>query len=104
MGIGFHMIEVLQGHESTEFHKHYHEDECVYILEDQAEAIIGKEYFSVKASNFLGCRAGGEAHTLKNNGHTVLKCIVVGQQLDHYVGEYPNKNKRFYRHKGMNRM
>jgi len=27
-GFGFHIIEVQPGHESTEFHKHYHEDEC----------------------------------------------------------------------------
>jgi len=29
-GLGFHIIEVAPGHESTEFHKHHHEDECTY--------------------------------------------------------------------------
>ncbi|WP_238937475.1 hypothetical protein [Pseudoalteromonas sp. S16_S37] len=28
-GFGFHIIEVEPGRASTEFHKHYHEDECV---------------------------------------------------------------------------
>ncbi|MEO1069163.1 MAG: cupin, partial [Cyanobacteria bacterium J06638_6] len=28
-GIGFHIIEVEPGCESTEFHQHHHEDECV---------------------------------------------------------------------------
>ncbi|WP_420553875.1 hypothetical protein [Neptuniibacter marinus] len=31
----------------------------------------------------------------------VLKCIVVGQRLDHDVGDYPKLNKRIYRHKNM---
>ena len=100
-GFGFHIIEVQPGHESTEFHKHYHEDECVYILEGTADALIGDEVFAVKAGDFLGYRAGGEAHALRNNGDTVLKCIVVGQRLDHDVGDYPNLNKRIYRQKGM---
>ncbi|XQW86706.1 cupin domain-containing protein [Thalassotalea piscium] len=100
-GFGFHIIEIEPGHESTEFHKHYHEDECVYILEGTAEAQIGSEKFSVKAGDFIGYRAGGLAHTLINNGSFPLKCIVVGQRLDHDVGDYPKLNKRIYRQKNM---
>ncbi|GHE22032.1 cupin domain-containing protein [Halomonas urumqiensis] len=100
-GFGFHLIEIQPGHESTEFHKHYHEDECVYILEGTAEALVGDQKFEVKAGDFLDYRAGGEAHMIYNNGATVLKCIVVGQRLDHDVGDYPKLNKRIYRNKGM---
>lgn len=100
-GFGFHIIEIQPGHDSTEFHKHYHEDECVYILEGKAEAQIGEQVYSVKAGDFIGYRAGGEAHSLTNIGGTVLKCIVVGQRLDHDVGDYPRLNKRIYRHKDM---
>ncbi len=100
-GIGFHIIEVQPGHESTEFHKHYHEDECVYILEGTAEAVIGDQTFAVKAGDFIGYRAGGEAHTLKNTGTAVLRCIVAGQRLDHDVGDYPRAGKRVYRNKDM---
>ena len=100
-GMGFHLIEVQPGFESTELHKHYHEDECVYILEGEAEATIGDKKYPVKAGDFIGYRAGGEAHALKNTGSTVLKCIVAGQRLDHDVGDYPEKKKRIYRNKGM---
>ncbi|WP_369600388.1 cupin domain-containing protein [Hahella sp. SMD15-11] len=100
-GIGFHIIEVQPGHESTEFHKHYHEDECVYILEGTAEAVIGDQTFAVKAGDFIGYRAGGEAHTLKNTGTAVLRCIVAGQRLGHDVGDYPHAGKRVYRNKDM---
>jgi uncharacterized cupin superfamily protein len=100
-GFGFHIIEIDIGHESTEFHKHYHEDECIYVLEGTAEAQIGDDSFPVKAGDFIGYRAGGKAHTLRNNGVSIFKCIVVGQRLDHDVGDYPNLNKRIYRHKDM---
>lgn len=100
-GIGFHIIEIQPGHASTEYHKHYHEDECVYILEGQAIAEIGRESFTVKAGDFIGYRAGGEAHTLKNTGDTVLRCIVAGQRLDHDVGDYPRAGKRVYRNRNM---
>ncbi|MEM6433325.1 MAG: cupin domain-containing protein [Cyanobacteria bacterium P01_D01_bin.115] len=100
-GIGFHIIEVAPGHDSTELHKHYHEDECVYILEGEAEATIGDIKYPVKSGDFIGYRAGGEPHQLKNTGDGVLKCIVVGQRLAHDVGDYPRQQKRIYRHQGM---
>lgn len=100
-GFGFHIIEVQPGFETTELHRHYHEDECVYILEGEAEAIIGDDVYDVKAGDFLGYRAGGVAHSLRNTGPGILKCIVVGQRLDHDVGDYPRLQKRIYRQKGM---
>ena len=100
-GFGFHLIEIQPGHESTELHRHYHEDECVYILEGEAEAIIGERTYAVKAGDFIGYRAGGEPHTLKNTSDALLKCIVVGQRLEHDVGDYPRLKKRIYRNKGL---
>lgn len=100
-GLGFHIIEIQPGHESTELHRHYHEDECVFILEGTAEATIGDKKYPVKAGDFIGYRAGGEPHALRNNGNALLKCIVVGQRLDHDVADYPNLKKRIYRNKGL---
>ncbi len=99
--IGFHIIEIQPGKESTEFHKHYHEEECIYVLEGTAESIIGTEISTVKAGDFIGYRAGGEPHILSNNGNTVLRCIVVGQRLPHDVADYPNQQKRIYRQQGL---
>lgn len=99
-GIGFHIIEVPPGKRSTEKHVHYYEDECVYLLEGTAEAVIGNETTSVKAGDFIGYRAGGLPHTLINTGEVPLKCIVVGQRLDHDVGDYPDLNKRLFRNSG----
>lgn len=100
-GFGFHIIEVEPGFETTELHKHYHEDECVYVLEGNAQATIGDEIFPIKKGDFLGYRAGGLAHTIFNSGNQTLKCIVVGQRMDHDVGDYTRLNKRIYRQKGL---
>ncbi len=99
--IGFHIIEIQAGDYSTEPHLHYFEEECVYILEGEATALIGEETLAVKAGDFLGYRAGGKAHGLKNTGTGVLKCIVVGQRLDNDVADYPQQQKRIFRNKGL---
>ena len=100
-GFGFHLIEIPVGRESSELHKHYHEDECVYILEGQAEARIGDEVHPVATGDFIGYRAGGEAHNLLNTGIVPLRCIVVGQRLAHDVADYPLLQKRLYRQQGL---
>lgn len=39
--------------------------------------------------------------TIVNTGDTTLKRIVVGERLNHDVGDYPDKRKRIYRNTGM---
>ncbi|MEQ8735603.1 MAG: cupin domain-containing protein [Rhodospirillaceae bacterium] len=99
-GFGFHLIEVPPGCESTEFHVHYHEDECTYVLSGSGTVTIGEETHDIADGDFIGYRAGGLPHTMKNTGEVPLRCIVVGQRLAHDVGDYPNKGKRIYRNAG----
>ncbi len=99
-GIGFHIIEVQPGCESTEFHLHHYEDECVYVLQGEALVTIAQTQTAVAAGAFIGYRAGGSAHTMKNTGSSVLKCIVVGQRLAHEVVDYPHKKVRLYNNRG----
>ncbi len=100
-GLGFHIIEVEPGCETTEFHVHHHEDECVYILSGSATSVIGDEEHAVGAGDFIGYRAGGLAHSIRNTGTETLRCIVVGQRLAHDVGDYPDKRKRIFRNAGV---
>lgn len=99
--IGFHIIEVEPGHETTELHVHYQEEECVYVLEGQAQATIGLDTVTVSAGDFIGYRAGGQAHALKNTGEVLLRCIV-GQRLTGDVADYPRQGKRLFRAPGLN--
>ena len=100
-GFGFHLIEVEPGCETTEHHLHYHEDECVYVLEGSATAMIGEEEHSIGPGDFIGYRRGGLAHSIRNTGNDTLRCIVVGERLTHDVGNYPRLGKRLYRHAGL---
>ncbi|MDA0823243.1 MAG: cupin domain-containing protein [Proteobacteria bacterium] len=100
-GFGIHIIEVNPGDETTELHVHHHEDECVYVLEGEAQAHIGDEIVTLNPGDFVGYRAGGLAHKLINSGSSVLKCIVVGERLAHDVADYPALNKRLYRNPGL---
>ncbi|WP_179283221.1 cupin domain-containing protein [Bordetella genomosp. 9] len=100
-GFGFHIIEVEPGHETTEHHAHHHEDECVYVLSGTATALIGDESFAIGPGDFLGYRKGGLAHSIRNTGTEVLRCIVVGERLPHDVCDYPHQNKRMFRNPGI---
>lgn len=100
-GFGFHLIEVEPGHETTEHHVHYHEDECVYVLAGTATSFIGDEEHEISSGDFIGYRKGGLPHSIKNTGSETLKCIVVGQRLAHDVGDYTRLNKRIYRNENL---
>ena len=96
-GFGFHLIEVPPGADSTEFHVHFHEDECAYVLSGSGVVRLGEERVEIAEGDFIGYRKGGLAHCMINTGDEPLKCIVVGQRLAHDVGEYPDKKKRLFR-------
>jgi len=100
-GFGFHIIEVEPGRDTNEHHVHHHEDECVYVLEGSATALIGDDAVEIGPGDFLGYRKGGVAHSIKNTGSETLRCIVVGERLAHDVGDYPNKDKRIFRNRGL---
>ncbi len=99
--LGFHIIEVEPGFESTEYHVHHYEDECVYILSGAATVTINEQDHEVSAGDFIGYPAGGLPHTMLNTGTETLRCIVVGQRLAHDVGDYPRAGKRIYRNAGL---
>ena len=100
-GFGFHLIEVAPGCETTEYHVHHFEDECVYVLSGTGTAVTGTQEQPIGPGDFIGYRKGGAAHTILNTGEEVLRCIVVGQRLAHDVGDYPRKGKRIYRNEGL---
>lgn len=99
--IEFAIVEVAPGDESTEHHKHYHQEECLYVLEGEGVARIGAESYPVKPGDFVGYPAGGLAHSLQNTGTAPLRCISVSQRKGHDVSDYPRKGKRLFRNKDL---
>lgn len=100
-GLGFHIIEIEPGRDSTEHHVHFHEEECVYVLEGRGTAFIGDDAVDIGPGDFLGYRKAGLAHSLRSAGPGLLRCIVVGQRLAHDVADYPRLKKRIYRNDGL---
>jgi len=100
-GLGIHLIEVEPGHDTTETHVHYHEDEAVFVLSGTGSADIGDETHAIKSGDFIGYRKGGLPHNIRNTGTETLRCLVIGQRLDQDVADYTEKKKRIYRNAGM---
>ncbi|MBE7637820.1 cupin domain-containing protein [Sneathiella sp. P13V-1] len=100
-GFGFHIVEVQPGDETTEHHVHYHEDECVYVLEGTATAYVGEENFEIGPGDFIGYRKGGLSHSLKNTGDVLFRCIVVGERNEHDIADYTRLKKRIFRQKSV---
>lgn len=97
-GLGFHLVSVNPGYESTEFHTHHYEDECAYVLSGTGEVIIDETVVKIEAGDFIGYRKGGLPHTMKSTGDEPLVCIVAGERRAHDIVDYPKCGKRLYNH------
>ncbi len=96
--IGIHLIQVAPGKDSTEYHKHYYEEECIYVLAGEGTLVIEDESFPFEKGDFVGFPADTAAHSLKNTGSENLIFLVMGQRLEQDVADYPHQRKRLYRH------
>lgn len=98
--IGVHLITVEPGKDTTEYHKHYYEEECIYVLSGSGTLIIEGESLPFEKGDFVGFPANTAAHSLKNTGSETLVFLVMGQRLEQDVADYPNQGKRLYRNSG----
>ena len=99
--LGVHIIQVEPGKDTTEYHKHLYEEECVYVLSGKATLIIEGDTYPFEKGDFVGLPRNTAAHTIFNDGDEMLICLVMGQRLDQDVSDYPNKAKRLYRNSGV---
>lgn len=94
--IGVHRIELQPGHDSSEYHRHLYEEECVYVLSGRGTAIIDDQPHAIGAGDFLGFARNGPAHVLTNSGNEPLVLLVMGQRLAQDVCDYPHRQLRLY--------
>lgn len=98
--IGVHLIRVEPGHQSTEYHVHGIEEECIFVLEGRGLAVLGERLQPIGPGDFIGCPANGVAHELIADGEDALVCLVMGQRLPYDVCDYPRLGKRLFRNAG----
>ena len=94
--LGAHLITLMPGHESSEYHRHLYEEEFVYVLSGEGEATIDEQTHAIGPGDFLGFPRGGVAHVLKNTGSEPLTMLVAGQRLEQDICDYPRVKKRLY--------
>ena len=94
--LGVHYIELPPGKDSTAYHFHHNEDECIFILSGEVELLLGGETHHLSAGDFIGHPAGGEPHTMKNISESSAIYLVVGQRLEDDVVDYPVLKKRLH--------
>ena len=95
-----HIIYVEPGRDATEYHKHYYEEECIYVLAGSGLLIIEGDRHQIEKGDFIGFPRNTAAHNIINDGEETLVCLVIGQRLEQDVADYPNKGKRLYRNSG----
>jgi uncharacterized cupin superfamily protein len=100
--LGVHLVRLLPGKQSTEFHFHVHDEEWVYILSGRGMAEIGSERVEVGAGDFMGFVAGSLPHAMANPFGDELVYLVGGNRLPFDICEYPRLRKRRYRVNGKN--
>jgi len=99
--LGVHLVTVLPGDYSTEFHAHRYEEECFYVLSGQGKATIGESTYRIGPGDFIGCPCNGVPHEMLNDGTEPLMYLVMGQRLVQEVTDYPRRGLRLFRHSGV---
>lgn len=94
--LGVHMVTVMPGRDTTEYHRHWYEEEFLYVLSGQGTAEIDGQLYAVAAGDFMGFPRNSVAHGLSNTSTEPLVCLVAGQRLEQDVCDYPRQNKRLY--------
>ncbi|MHC1480500.1 cupin domain-containing protein [Frateuria aurantia] len=94
--LGVNIVTLRQGHASSEYHRHLHEEEAVYVLSGHGMATLDEVNHPVTTGDFLGFAAGGPAHVITQVGDEPLVLLVFGQRLQHDVCDYPRRGLRLF--------
>lgn len=94
--VGVNLGRVPPGKEAFVYHRHYAEEEWVYILEGTALSDIDDIEEKVGPGDFIAYPEG-VAHTLKNTGDRDLVYLMGGEQTATEVADFPRHGKRILR-------
>lgn len=98
--LGFHVVRIAPGDESTEYHTHYCDEEFVYILAGRGVAEIGGRKIKVGAGDFMGFATQSPPHTLTNPYQEDLVYLMGGTRNAIDISEYPRSRVRTYKFAG----
>ncbi len=94
--LGCQLMSLAPGRASAEYHRHLYEEQCFYVLSGAGRVLIEDQWHPLRAGDFLGFAARGEAHTIVNTGSEPLLMFAVRVNLEQDVCDYPHQGKRLY--------
>ena len=86
--VGFHLVRVEPGDETTQHHNHECSDEFIYILSGCGTLSLGNEDIEIGAGDFAGFPMNGPAHSMKNTGKEDLVYLMGGGRPDIDICNY----------------
>lgn len=92
--VGVAIEDLPPGKQSCPFHFHMLEEEHVLVLEGECTLRLGEERIRFKAGDYACFPAGAKVgHCLINEGDTVCRYIVIGENNPNESCVYPDSNK-----------
>jgi uncharacterized cupin superfamily protein len=91
--IGATLHVVPAGKTAWPFHRHHGADELCMVLSGSGTLRIGERRLPIKAGDFIGCPAGGEAHQIVNSSDAELRYIAFSNHTRAEVVEYPDSGR-----------
>jgi uncharacterized cupin superfamily protein len=98
--MGIHLVKVVPGDASTEYHTHYCDEEFVYILSGRGVAEIGGRKVEIGPGDFMGFTAKALPHAMSNPYREDLVYLLGGTRKAIDISEYPRSRKRAYKFDG----
>jgi len=98
--LGVHLVRVPAGRDSTEYHRHAHDEEWIYVLSGRGLAEIDGRKVEVGAGDFMGFVAGSVPHGLTNPHAEDLVYLLGGTRQSYDVVDYPRAGIRSYMYDG----
>ena len=91
--LGCNLFRVQPGKRAFPKHRHFANEEAVYILKGHATMYRGDEAIAVGPGDYIVHHAGGVAHQMINSGDEPLEYLCFSTMNQPEVVEYPDSKK-----------
>jgi uncharacterized cupin superfamily protein len=95
--IGVHLLRIPPGKESFIYHRHYGEEEFVYVLSGRGVAEIDGQELEIGPGDFMGFPTPSVGHHLRNPFDQDFVYLSGGERKPMEVAEFPTLGKRMVR-------
>lgn len=96
--LGVNLLRIPPGKESFAYHRHYGEEEFIYILSGRGIAEIDDEEFEVGPGDFVGFPTTPlVSHHMRNPFDEDLVYLACGERQPYEIADFPRNGRRMVR-------